>query len=598
MHPGLRPAVLAFAFALVLASPVLADGPLIQVTGPSPLGPGCGGPQWGFNYFGTEVEPWLAINPVNPNHLVGAWQQDRWDNGGAQSLVAGVSLNGGASWNIVPIPGITKCTGGVYERASDPWVSFSPNGVLHQISLSFNSNDYSNAMLVSRSPDGGFTWSTPITLKLDTEPDAFNDKQSLTADPNDADYVYAVWDRLKVPPAERAGGRSVEHSASYTGATWFARTTDGGATWEEPRIIFDPGPLAQTIGNQILVMPSGELINLTNLIYQHKNSKKGRGMNVAVLRSEDRGETWSDPIIVDKLDAYGVIEPSWGWWVRSGDLIPEGAVNVSNGNLYLVWQDGRFTGREQIAFSMSTDGGFTWSAPIPISKSPAGVQAFTPSITVNALGTVGVTYYDFRNNVAHGGLVNGGTDRFMVTCDGDCSNPASWQERRVSPLTFNMHHAPWAGGLFLGDYMGLVARGPEFLSFFTIPVSPNQTDIFFRSMSPPPPIAAPIAAESGAVAAEAAGAPARLALAIDAVQPNPSANGRFAVQLTLPTSAPASLELIDVTGRRVAQQDLGSLGAGAHRVDLASGLRVPAGLYLLRLAQGGAMVTTRAAVIE
>ena len=40
----------------------------------------------------------------------------------------------------------------LYERASDPWVSFGPNGDAHQISLSFNNTaNLDNAVLVSRS---------------------------------------------------------------------------------------------------------------------------------------------------------------------------------------------------------------------------------------------------------------------------------------------------------------------------------------------------------------------------------------------------------------------------------------------------------------
>ena len=47
----------------------------------------------------------------------------------------------------------------------------------------------------------------------DTDPRFLNDKNSMTADPNDANYVYAVWDRLqnakadtKLGPAENRVG--------------------------------------------------------------------------------------------------------------------------------------------------------------------------------------------------------------------------------------------------------------------------------------------------------------------------------------------------------------------------------------------------------
>ena len=49
--------------------------------------------QPGTNYPDAEVEPWVSVNPNNPNNVVGAWQQDRWSNGGARGLVAGFSYH-------------------------------------------------------------------------------------------------------------------------------------------------------------------------------------------------------------------------------------------------------------------------------------------------------------------------------------------------------------------------------------------------------------------------------------------------------------------------------------------------------------------------
>jgi hypothetical protein len=41
----------------------------------------------------------------NPNNLLVGHQQDRWSNGGARGDLARVSLDGGASWRPVVIPG-------------------------------------------------------------------------------------------------------------------------------------------------------------------------------------------------------------------------------------------------------------------------------------------------------------------------------------------------------------------------------------------------------------------------------------------------------------------------------------------------------------
>ena len=69
----------------------------------------------------------------------------------------------------------------------------------------------------------------------------------------------------------------------------------------------------------------------------------------------------------------------------------------------------RFNDIEEVAFSMSTDGGFTWSEPMKINQTPDNIpllrrQAFLPSVAVNGQGVVGVTYYDFRNDI--GGSVS------------------------------------------------------------------------------------------------------------------------------------------------------------------------------------------------
>ena len=123
----------------------------------------------GTNYIGTEVEPWVDVNPTDPQNIVAVWQQDRWSTGGARGSVAGVSYDGGDTWEIVPIPGGSDCTGGTFQRASDPWVSFDPDGVLHQMSLVINLDPPAhepggfglNGMMTSHSLDGGKNWSPP-----------------------------------------------------------------------------------------------------------------------------------------------------------------------------------------------------------------------------------------------------------------------------------------------------------------------------------------------------------------------------------------------------------------------------------------------------
>ena len=70
------------------------------------------------------------------------------------------------------------------------------------------------------------------------------------------------------------------------------------------------------------------------------------------------------------------------------------------------------------------------------------------------------------------------------------------------------------------------------------------------------------------------------------------------MRFTLSGGGAATLELLDVAGRRIASRDVGSLGAGAHAVTLGAGRRLAPGVYLIRLAQRGRSATMRAAILE
>jgi hypothetical protein len=91
---------------------------------------------------------------------------------------------------------------------------------------------------------------------------------------------------------------------------------------------------------------------------------------------------------------------------------------------------------------------------------------------------------------------------------------------------------------------------------------------------------------------------ASLDFALESVRPNPTRASDLNVVFALPTAATAKLELVDISGRRVASREVGSLGAGRHKVNLTEGRRLAPGLYWVRLAQGANWRGTRVAVIE
>src|SRR2546425_6557884 len=147
-HPALAVSLVAATLLLLGAFGTLAGafitGALVQVSGTSPFA-GCTADDVAGQiardptgqrkvYFNSEVEPWVDVNPTNPNNIVAFWQQDRWSDGGSRGLVAGGSLHGRVSWASVVIPGISQGSGGGPPRAPDPARSFGPRGTVHQIS--------------------------------------------------------------------------------------------------------------------------------------------------------------------------------------------------------------------------------------------------------------------------------------------------------------------------------------------------------------------------------------------------------------------------------------------------------------------------------
>ncbi|HEV8256822.1 MAG TPA: sialidase family protein, partial [Casimicrobiaceae bacterium] len=454
--------------AVAMCTPGAAKGDTtVRVSGFSPLAPGCDGvPATGTLYRGAEVEPMLARNPADPNHLIGVWQQDRWSDGGAAGQGTGVSFDGGRTWSRTQAA-LSRCTGGNaanggdYPRVSDPWVTIAPDGAAYQIAIAFGGDllqpNSFGAVLVSRSADGGRTWGPATTLIRD-DSTAFSDKESITADPTNASFVYATWERFV-------------GSEQGPAPTWFARTTNGGATWEPARQIYDPGGTNSTLNNQVVVLPDGRLVlffsefddvgNLTTVLLR-------------VIRSQDKGATWSAPITIAQSLSRGTRKPETGMPIRDGSNLGSIAVD-KNGVLAIAWQDSRFSGgaRDGIAFSRSFDGGLTWSAPVQI-NSVRGVQALLPTVAIRDDGAIGVTYYDFRNHVP--GAPTLLTD-YWLTASADGVN---WNESHVAG-PFDFATAPFALGLFLGDYQALTSSGNTFVPFYvtTNANSPsNLTDVF------------------------------------------------------------------------------------------------------------------------
>jgi len=83
--------------------------------------------------------------------------------------------------------------------------------------------------------------------------------------------------------------------------------------------------------------------------------------------------------------------------------------------------------------------------------------------------------------------------------------------------------------------------------------------------------------------------------ALKGARPNPG-TGPLTLSFSLASNAPASIELVDLSGRRVYERQVGELGVGFHVVRLDANLA--AGIYVVRLSQGGRTLTTKATIVR
>ncbi len=91
--------------------------------------------------------------------------------------------------------------------------------------------------------------------------------------------------------------------------------------------------------------------------------------------------------------------------------------------------------------------------------------------------------------------------------------------------------------------------------------------------------------------------PLRAEFALAGARPNPAVRSLH-VMFSLPDLAPARVEVLDVSGRRVASREVHAAQAGAQTVEFGEATTLRAGVYLVRLTQHGRSLTRRAVVIR
>jgi hypothetical protein len=457
-------ALLAGVVATVPA--VAAGGPykvksVTTASGPSPFAAGCPGAfHDDAKVTGLVIEPAIAVNPRNQRNIIATWKQDLSGPFNARDDLIASSLDGGKTWQRTTVPGLTRCTGGTADTGSDPWVSFGGDGSAYfggQSAL-VSPDPPLVAVAASHSSNGGRSWAAPAIVAPAI---GGNEQPAITGSPTLKQHAYMTWANFLL-----------QLSPPWANTLSFSRTSDGGANWSPPVVIDQPGPLAIDQAPRISVLPNGTLL----AIFARADFLTGLA-TIEAARSFDEGETWlpaveagSKPLVGDFFDPEtGEILPQPGY--PSSAVAPDGAV-------YAAFENSSSSDSGAIGIVSSRDGGLTWTtATLP------GVSAFAfePAIAVDGHGTVGVIWYDLRNDRLGDAALT--ADLWFAQSD---DHGASWTQTHVAGPTDLRTAAPAAQTRF-GEYQGLAGLSKGFAAIFGLasPQAKNgPTDIFFAHIGP------------------------------------------------------------------------------------------------------------------
>lgn len=390
----------------------------------------------------AQAEPHLARHPLDPDVLLGTFQEGRFTDGGAVNCGYSVSTNGGLSWSRSLIPGLTTNSGGAYLRATDPVAGIDLQGNLFLNNLTALDREFiTSALVISRSTNGGVTFEAPVEIARSPDASVFLDKNWMTVNTfsNTATFGRIVSTFTRFEPT------SHPIAISYS--------DDQGQTWSSWKYATDRVPFFAQ-GSQPVFLPSGSLA----IVYWNFGWNQHPFQSIEVVVSTNGGEVFAYSNRVAVVSQYDAPV------IRDGSFLPSAAGNRIDESIYVTYQ-GLVSGEPRILFAMSPDAGRTWTAPLAISDNPPGSPVFNPAVAASADGkTIGVLYCDQRVSRANVYWV----DCFLArSLDGG----VTWEPSlRVTSVSADASRGPLTSqGYMLGDYQGLVMAehpNPAFIGIY------------------------------------------------------------------------------------------------------------------------------------
>jgi hypothetical protein len=391
---------------------------------------------------GYFTEPSIAVNPSNPQQIVGVFQ----DN-----VHAAYSRDAGRTWQLAE--GVDPKN---YRVSGDVSTTFDNQGHAFVCYIAFDRlgtfNYWArgatrNGIFVRRSLDGGKTWDAdhiPVAEQRSEPGIPFEDKPYIVSDNTKSKYagnLYIGWTRWRLTDSQMV----------------LSRSTDDGKTWSAPlEIDAHPGlprdDNGAVEGFDGVVSPDGTLYTIWS-----------QDDEIMLTSSHDGGKSFSRArAIIHTAPIMFAVDT-----LERANGFPQIGIDPKSKRLYITWSDYR-NGDLDVFTASSDDRGKRWSAPVRVNNDPVhnGAEQFFQWLAVDPVdGSVNVLFFDRRGDPRN--------KKQIVALARSTDSARTFTNYAWTDEPFE------ASDVFFGDYTGLAAYGGRVYGIWMekpVPARESTTD--------------------------------------------------------------------------------------------------------------------------
>jgi hypothetical protein len=329
--------------------------------------------------------------------------------GGLSFSGAGISTDGGNTFrNIGYInPGTNPDT----FLGGDPVVNCTNTSKFYLSQIAASSDSFglpTSNIMISKSADGGFTWGDPVSAVSKLADFDSLDKDWSAIDPNNPNNIYVTYTDFD------SSGALCSNLASRA-AIEIVHSTDGGSTWSTPTVVAQQCSDSFVQNSQVVVDSHGRVYGEWE---EFPDGFDTANRIFRIAKSTDHASSFGPASTIalgfgdgDNSGLQGNFRSN-----VTGNLAVDRSGTATDGDLYLIWEDGRFASRPDaesftneyrfgnIVISRSTDGARHWCSPVRVNNDPVyssegiGIDHFQPGVAVDANGKLGACWYDRRDD--------------------------------------------------------------------------------------------------------------------------------------------------------------------------------------------------------